>query len=188
MKRHLMKAIVLMAVGVALSMPDEADPHDESVKRAYGYTNWCGCTRMAYPRLVQNWRPPALSLPTNDLNIIVVDEGLEASRSFSVFRRDGRRYRELFGIDTEICSNTENAHGFVMGKFSYITTPIRYQQVTNDIGDVLFYYKCPGDCDFAVFARNNVFVSISSYMPSCSATNIAKQIDASILRASGVEP
>ena len=184
----MMKTMLFVAIGVALSMPGEVDSYDESVKRAYGYSNWCGRTRMDYPRLVRDWRFPDLAFPTNDLDTVVVDEGLEASRSFFVFRRDGRRHRELFGIDTEICSNIENAHGFIMRKFSYITAPIRYQQVTNGIGDVLFYYRYPGDCDFAVFARNNVFVSISSYMPSCPATNIAKQVDVSILRASGMEP
>ena len=69
-----------------------------------------------------------------------------------------------------------------------MTTTRIFPQVTNDIGDVLFYYQYPGDGDSVVFTRNNVFVRIRSDMLFCSATNIAKQIDVSILRASGVEP
>ena len=69
-----------------------------------------------------------------------------------------------------------------------MTTTRIFPQVTNDIGDVLFYYQYPEDSDSVVFTRNNVFVRIRSNMQSCSATNIAKQIDVSILRASGVEP
>lgn len=63
-----------------------------------------------------------------------------------------------------------------------------------DIGDVLFYRRFTngvGGVSFAdsgSFARNNVAVWIRSYASSCPATNIAKQIDVSILRASGVEP
>ena len=179
-----MKTIVFVAIGVALSMPGEVDSYDESVKRAYGYSNWCGRTRMDYPRLVQDWYLPDLSLPTNGINAVVENEAFETGRGFFIVRNGD----ELIYVDSEICGSVEGAHEAVIEKFSNMTTTRIFPQVTNDIGDVLFYYQYPGDGDSVVFTRNNVFVRIRSDMLSCSATNIAKQIDVSILRASGVEP
>ena len=179
-----MKTMVFVAIGVALSMPGEVDPYDESVKRAYGYSNWCGHTRMAYPRLVQDWYLPDLSLPTNGINAVVENEAFETGRGFFIVRNGD----ELIYVDSEICGSVEGAHEAVIEKFSNMTTTRIFPQVTNDIGDVLFYYQYPGDGDSVVFTRNNVFVRIRSDMLFCSATNIAKQIDVSILRASGVEP
>ena len=179
-----MKTMVFVAIGVALSMPGEVDPYDESVKRAYDYSNWCGRTRMVYPRLVQDWYLPDLSLPTNGINAVVENEAFETGRGFFIVRNGD----ELIYVDSEICGSVEGAHEAVIEKFSNMTTTRIFPQVTNDIGDVLFYYQYPGDGDSVVFTRNNVFVRIRSDMLSCSATNIAKQIDVSILRASGVEP
>lgn len=179
-----MKTMVFVAIGVALSMPGEVDSYDESVKRAYGYSNWCGRTRMDYPRLVQDWYLPDLSLPTNGINAVVENEAFETGRGFFIVRNGD----ELIYVDSEICGSVEGAHEAVIEKFSNMTTTRIFPQVTNDIGDVLFYYQYPGDGDSVVFTRNNVFVRIRSDMLSCSATNIAKQIDVSILRASGVEP
>ena len=176
--------MVFVAIGVALSMPGEVDSYDESVKRAYGYSNWCGRTRMDYPRLVQDWYLPDLSLPTNGINAVVENEAFETGRGFFIVRNGD----ELIYVDSEICGSVEGAHEAVIEKFSNMTTTRIFPQVTNDIGDVLFYYQYPGDGDSVVFTRNNVFVRIRSDMLSCSATNIAKQIDVSILRASGVEP
>ena len=176
--------MVFVAIGVALSMPGEVDSYDESVKRAYDYSNWCGRTRMDYPRLVQDWYLPDLSLPTNGINAVVENEAFETGRGFFIVRNGD----ELIYVDSEICGSVEGAHEAVIEKFSNMTTTRIFPQVTNDIGDVLFYYQYPGDGDSVVFTRNNVFVRIRSDMLSCSATNIAKQIDVSILRASGVEP
>ena len=162
-----MKTMVFVAIGVALSMPGEVDSYDESVKRAYGYSNWCGRTRMDYPRLVQDWYLPDLSLLTNGINAVV---------------------EKLVYVDSKICGSVEDAHASVIEKFSNMTTTRIFPQVTNDIGDVLFHYRFNSGLDFAVFTRNNVFVWIDSRIGSCSATNIAKQVDVSILRASGVEP
>ena len=182
-----MKTMVFVAIGVALSMPGGVDSYDESVKRAYDYSNWCGRTRMDYPRLVQDWYLPDLSLPTTGLNHVTVVNDREVSSAFSrllVAHQD----RELLRVDARVCTGAEEAHEAIIRWFSRMTKPFCYPQVTNDIGDVLFYRQHPSGGCSASFARNNVFVWIRSHMPSCSATNIAKQVDVSILRASGVEP
>ena len=138
MKRRLMKTMVFVAIGVALSMPGEVDPYDESVKRAYDYSNWCGRTRMDYPRLVQDWYLPDLSLPTNGLKNVTVVNDREVSSAFSrllVANQD----RELLRVDTRVCTGAEEAHEAIIRWFSRMTKPFCYPQVTNDIGDVLFY-------------------------------------------------
>lgn len=186
-----MKTMVFVAIGVALSMPGEVDPYDESVKRAYDYSNWCGRTRMDYPRLVQDWRLPALSLPTNDLDDVAVGTQVIGTPSFVLVETNGHT---LVRVNTKVYSDVRGAHEALMWRFAHSMNPYPCPQVTNDIGDVLFYRRFTngvGGVSFAdsgSFARNNVAVWIRSYASSCPATNIAKQIDVSILRASGVEP
>ena len=186
-----MKTMVFVAIGVALSMPGETDPYDESVKQAYGYSSWCGHTRMDYPRLVQDWRLPALSLPTNDLDDVAVGTQVIGTPSFVLVETNGHT---LVRVNTKVYSDVRGAHEALMWRFAHSMNPYPCPQVTNDIGDVLFYRRFTngvGGVSFAdsgSFARNNVAVWIRSYASSCSATNIAKQIDVSILRASGVEP
>ena len=113
-----MKTMVFVAIGVALSMPGEVDSYDESVKRAYGYSNWCGRTRMDYPRLVQDWYLPDLSLPTNGINAVVENEAFETGRGFFIVRNGD----ELIYVDSEICGSVEGAHEAVIEKFSNMTT------------------------------------------------------------------
>ena len=183
--------MVFVAIGVALSMPGEEDPYDESVKQAYDYSNWCGRTRMDYPRLVQDWRLPVLSLPTNDLDDVAVGTQVIGTPSFVLVETNGHT---LVRVNTKVYSDVRGAHEALMWRFAHSMNPYPCPQVTNDIGDVLFYRRFTngvGGVSFAdsgSFARNNVAVWIRSYASSCSATNIAKQIDVSILRASGVEP
>ena len=187
-KVKVLSVVVVSLMGHAASVDLSADEAsfdlDEDIVLRYAYSNWCGRTRMTYPRLVQDWYLPDLALPTNGINAVVENEAFETGRGFFIVRNGD----ELIYVDSEICGSVEGAHEAVIEKFSNMTTTRIFPQVTNDIGDVLFYYQYPGDGDSVVFTRNNVFVRIRSDMLSCSATNIAKQIDVSILRASGVEP
>ena len=180
-------AASLMILTISINLFVDGASLDEDTMLRYEYTNWCRCTRMVYPRLVQDWYLPDLSLPTNGLNNVTVVNDREDSSAFSrllVANQD----RELLRVDTRVCTGVEEAHEAIIRWFSRMTKPFCYPQVTNDIGDVLFYRQHPSGGCSASFARNNVFVWIRSHMPSCSATNIAKQVDVSILRASGVEP
>ena len=187
-KVKVLSVVVVSLMGHAASVDLSADEAsfdlDEDTVLRYAYSNWCGRTRMTYPRLVQDWYLPDFSLPTNGINAVVENEAFETGRGFFIVR-DGD---ELVYVDSEICGSVEGAHEAVIEKFSNMTTTRIFPQVTNDIGDVLFHYRFKSGLDFAVFTRNNVFVWIDSRIESCSATNIAKQIDVSILRASGVEP
>ncbi|MDO5320358.1 MAG: hypothetical protein Q4G65_17160 [bacterium] len=158
----------------------------ESLKKRYAFTQWGGATRTNYRHRVDSgWMIPDLVLPTNSLR----------NAKARIFR-DGTGTRMLvfggddsfFRIDTEVYDTVMQAHCGIISKFDTMTTTKVFPQVTNGIGDVLFHESFRGSGDVAVFARNNVFVSINSYLESCSATNIAKQIDASILRASGINP
>ena len=180
-------AASLMILTISINLFVDGASLDEDTMLRYKYTNWCRRTRMVYPRLVQGWYLPDLSLPTNGLKNVTVVNDREVSSAFSrllVANQD----RELLRVDTRVCTGVEEAHEAIIRWFSRMTKPFCYPQVTNDIGDVLFYRQHPSGGCSASFARNNVFVWIRSHMPSCSATNIAKQVDVSILRASGVEP
>ena len=57
---------------------------------------------------------------------------------------------------------------------------------TNDLGDVVFAFL-PEPESYVAFRRNNVFIAVDSWTVTLNATNIARQIDASLLRASGVD-
>ena len=190
-KVKVLSVVVVSLMGHAASVDLSADEAsfdlDEDTVLRYAYSNWCGRTRMTYPRLVQDWYLPDLALPTNGLKNVTVVNDREVSSAFSrllVANQD----RELLRVDTRVCTGVEEAHEAIIRWFSRMTKPFCYPQVTNDIGEVLFYRQHPSGGCSASFARNNVFVWIRSHMPSCSATNIAKQVDVSILRASGVKP
>ena len=158
----------------------------ERRKKQYDFVKWGGATRTSYlHRVDSGWVVPDLELPTNSLmNVEMRFSRDEARTKTLVFGGDD----VLFRINTKVYDTVMQAHCGIMSCFANMTTTKVFPQVTNDVGDVLFHESFRGSGDFAVFARNNVFVSIDSYLESCSATNIAKQIDASILRASGINP
>ena len=187
MKTFPTVVILLTLLSTSLDLPGKIDSRRVRTMEKYSSSNWCGRTRMTYPRLVQDWYLPDLALPTNGLKNVTVVNDREVSSAFSrllVANQD----RELLRVDTRVCTGVEEAHEAIIRWFSRMTKPFCYPQVTNDIGEVLFYRQHPSGGCSASFARNNVFVWIRSHMPSCSATNIAKQVDVSILRASGVKP
>ena len=169
-KVKILSVVVVSLMGHAASVGQSAGEAsfdlDEDIVQRYAYSNWCGRTRMVYPRLVQDWYLPDLSLPTNGLNNVTVVNDREVSSAFSrllVANQD----RELLRVDTRVCTGVEEAHEAIIRWFSRMTKPFCYPQVTNDIGDVLFYRQHPSGGCSASFARNNVFVWIRSHMPSC---------------------
>ena len=176
--RLLLCGMIATVNGLAYGMELE-----ESLKGRYLYSQWECLTVTNYSHVVTNWSLPALTLPTNGLPISACcfDEGDDVE--LIVQTADDT----LFRISTWARPSVRAAHLAVIQDFSRMTSLLRFTQVSNFIGDVSFYqnYGSSGDC--LVFTRNNVFVRVDSRLPSHSSTNIARQIDASILRASGVE-
>ena len=145
-KVKILSVVVVSLMGHAASVGQSAGEAsfdlDEDIVQRYAYSNWCGRTRMVYPRLVQDWYLPDLSLPTNGLNNVTVVNDREVSSAFSrllVANQD----RELLRVDTRVCTGVEEAHEAIIRWFSRMTKPFCYPQVTNDIGDVLFYRQHP---------------------------------------------
>ena len=93
--------------------------------------------------------------------------------------------RLLLRVDAGLFPTPEDAHRNIVRIFSTTASLQRYSNVTNGIGDV-FFRMGQGPWESVVFSRNNVSVLIDSEMQGTCATNIARQIDAAILRASGV--
>ena len=54
----------------------------------------------------------------------------------------------------------------------------------NQLGDVAFYYPFGTNINALIFSRNNIMISIHSYVDYLSTTNVAYQIDADILSKS----
>ena len=62
MKTFPTVVILLTLLSTSLDLPGKIDPRRVRTMQKYSYSNWCGHTRMAYPRLVQDWYLPDLSL------------------------------------------------------------------------------------------------------------------------------
>ena len=150
----------------------------------YAFDQWRVVSRREYPHPVSNLEIGELDLPTNGA-AARISSRLETSDGYRLFVfQDGEI---LFRVRSRILPTLEEAHRAVLRTLSGMARPVSFLQTTNDTGDVLFIHDVPGASSLAVFARNNVWGDVLSNMPSCSATNIARQIDAAILRASGVQ-
>jgi len=180
----ILSSAIIFSSPRLLSATHVHDSLDEHIMRKYAYSNWCGRTRMVYPRLVRDWILPDLSLPTNGMEIAVECRSSGSGRGFYIFRND----TDMFHVHTCVYDDVEDTHHAIIERFSNMAIPADFLQTTNGIGDVFFSRRSEGRDDSVVFSRNNVFSRIRSFDSSYSATNIAKQIDASILRASGVNP
>ena len=178
MKRTLILALSCILGALATSVPD---PFDEEIADACGFSSWKGMLRQNYPCPVGELAPPPLDLPTNGLDAVSVCS-MKHVQGVRVLSGD----HLLADIQMRIAPSPLLAKRMIVEQFSEMSTVFLCTQVTNGIGDVLFHRSQGTSGDFAVFARNNVFVLVDSRMPSCSATNIAQRIDAAILRVSGV--
>ncbi|MDO5320627.1 MAG: hypothetical protein Q4G65_18535 [bacterium] len=182
-----MKRVILFltvcVLGMVLGNPS---PRMEAMKKDYAFEQWRDFTSTNYPvRVDEGWQKKFPALNMNGIDVTYVQmpfrEGMR-----TIVKRQGS---EIVRIDTQVLGGPEEAHLSIIKEFSRGALRISYKRLENGTGDVHFYHKSLRvNGDVSVFARNNVFVSIDSYLESCSATNIAKQIDASILRASGINP
>lgn len=177
--KHALLLIVCLFAGVGVQADDGSLM--QRIMEDYAFTQWGGTTRRNYARLVpKDWSLPELQLPTNALESIHVVTSKMGDRK-RVFVAEGDR--TILRIDVEVCSDVEAAHRTIMDQFANMTTTYRYPRLTNEIADVLFF-KDWGSRSFMTFARNNVYVSLRSNMAACQITNVASQIDTSILYVS----
>ena len=150
----------------------------------YHFQSWCGTTKTNYQHALVEWELPALNIPTNNIpNISCQSSDIRPESFLLVSANDG----EILCVDSVICTNVVSAHESIIYRLSHMSTTILHQMVSNNIGDVSFIYP-PTTNNFSTitFARNNIMVSVSSYMPEIAATNIARQLDLDILSKCGL--
>ena len=80
MKTFPTVVILLTLLSTSLDLPGKIDSRRVRTMEKYSSSNWCGRTRMTYPRLVQDWYLPDLALPTNGINAVVENEAFETGR------------------------------------------------------------------------------------------------------------
>ena len=141
----------------------------------YHFSQWGGRTRVSYTAPLSAWHLPVLSVPTNGMRIEVFSS-----------RRD-------FQEKIQICSPSEcllwvqalkypdvlSAHKAILYRFSTMQSTYDYSSATNDFGDRSYSTN-----NFAVFARNNICITVKSWTNAIPAEAVARQIDADILRKS----
>ena len=137
--------------------------------------------RMKYAAAVSEWTMPGLGLPTNGVEASTWRSG--AGRTTCLVLSQGESM--LVNVMTRICSGPDGAQSALCEHFDSMTRLRVWPCTTNGCGDVAFCSLLP-DQSHVVFCRNNVFAVVDSWTNAICATNIARQIDAAILRASGV--
>ena len=149
----------------------------------HAFSQWANMTLTNYPSMVHGRLYPDVTFPTNGLPVSVRLDEDDLELELSIRRGDD----ELFRVNTWVRPSVESAHRAIIQDLSSMSSVQSYVRMNNCVGDVAFFQNLGTNGDSVVFARNNVFVAVDSRIPSASATNIARQVDAAILRASGVQ-
>ena len=168
-----------------VSLSTCADQLLDAMALRYDFTEWRGKVMTNYPQIVLDWALPTLQLQTNGCDSISVTQNCSSNRC-RLWIGEGDCL--LLRVDSRIHTSPEMAHHDMLARFASMSTPKKYTRVRNIAGDVLFHLVQDNASDSVVFARNNVSISVFSGMTGLSATNIAQQLDSSILRASGKAP
>ncbi len=169
--------VILSAMG--------ADGVFQRFVESYGYETWKGVTKFEYNKRVEKWELPDLSMNTNGMSIAFYAR--QRSDNLWVWTlTDIDSNNVVLKINVELCENVIAAHRSIMELLSNRTSTKLYERC-GEIGDQGFYLQREifSGC---VFARNNVWVHISSYSSKIDALNIAKQIDKDILKFSRALP
>ncbi len=145
----------------------------------YNFQSWCGTTKTNYQHALVEWELPALDIPTNSIPGVSCQSPDVRPELFMLVSANDS---EVLCVDGVICTNVVSAHESIIYRLSHMSTTVLHQMASNDIGDVCFTYpSATNNFSTVTFARNNLMVSVSSYVPEIAATNIAKQLDLDIL-------
>lgn len=181
--KHVRRVCVCISLVACLNVFSVLCVHavDARTSEKYDFSTWRGFTKLSYPSLVEYMPMPDLQLTTN------------ASSEVGLRYEGGESRLEIgTGIELQlccsirICPSVVGAQEQIIGEFARMAKAVTLARQTNTVGDVFFYRNYGSQGERATFSRNNVYVSIVSDTAMFSATNIAHQIDAAILRASGV--
>ena len=143
----------------------------------YHFSQWGGRTKVSYIAPLSTWHLPVLSVPTNGMNVRVSFKQSDVLDKLQIYILP--QHSCLLWLQVLKCPDVLSAHEAILDGFNSMQTTCDYSSLTNNFGDQSYVTN-----DFAVFARNNVYVKIHSYTNSISAEAIARQIDADILRKS----
>ena len=155
--------------------------YEEMVASNYNFSAWKDRTTSTYIRNVEQWDWNFLNLPTNGVNCIAYKSNSDGWYELSISDSDARN---IFAIDVIVHTNVCSAHAFIVNRFSFSTSTVKWLPYTSDLGDVAFYNPLRRNCSSLIFAKNNVAVIVRSFVDYLSATNVAYQIDADILSKS----
>lgn len=173
--------IVVMTLMVVFACRSEWDGYAFYVASNCHFQSWCGTTQTNYPHAIVDWSVPIMNLPTNGIqNVSWQSSAIE--HLSELFLYAGTNDDIILRISGTVCTNVMAAHVSIIDRLSIMTTTVLHQLATNGIGDVCLIYPLSDDNFSTVtFARNNVMVSVSSYVPEIAATNVAIQLDENIL-------
>ena len=152
---------------------------------SYGYETWKGVTKFEYNKRVEKWELPDLSMNTNGMSI-VFNKFKRNDNLWDWILSDIDSHNGVLRIKVELCKNVIAAHRSIIEELSNRTSTQLYERC-GEVGDQGFYLQ-RGIFSGCVFARNNVWVHISSYSSKIDALDIAKQIDKDILKFSRALP
>lgn len=152
-------------------------PYLSRTAEQFHFSEWGGRTKVPYGRALLSWSIPELSLPTNGIGIHVTFTHGEERDDLQIYPTERRLY--MLEIVARKCPDVLSAHWALLSHFESMQSTCDYNSATNDFGDRSYLTR-----NGAVFARNNIYVSVLSLTNLISAEAVARQIDADILRKS----
>lgn len=150
----------------------------ERVAKEYGWEAWKGTNATQYVNRLPSWHIPSLKIDTGGRKVEMVKE-VRSERELNDVILDGR---PVCRIESVVCPDVISAQRRLVQEFSKMTIRSKFDVLS--FGDRGYGLAEGMSWRFALFARNNVFVSVMSYDRTIPAAGLAVQIDQDILSKS----
>ena len=178
-----MKKLISIYVVVNLATTAVAKIHFGAEYRAreYNFSEWRGKVKNVYKGSLMSWQLPTLQLSTNGM--MIVKEMLNQN-DFSALFLFTPNQDTILQIRFSLCKDIISAHEAIINQFALMSSPKLYVREDIGIGDQGFSNSNGNNWSSYIFARNNIKVSINSHITRIPAKDVARQIDADILKKS----
>ncbi len=177
-----MKHLILLVMIIGCSELGMA--HDDFLMRLcekeYRFATWGGKCLENYGEPIKSWRMPPLNIDTNGVKLVSRSSKEGCSEELWLF---SDKQDLILLVKALWCPNVISAHRAIIEEFCQMTSTQRDNHVVG-IGDQGFSYSYGDNWSSYIFARNNIKVSITSYVKRIQAKDVARQIDADILKKS----
>ena len=179
------KLVGIILAGTLLCHGDE---FLDDAMELYDFASWAGTTNMLYTTIAQPVDILSINLPTNGLCTTARYVDNERTREKKLLVFSDANDSLLVEVRVRASTKVIIAQSEIMRRLSgFAVAPL--PSVTNGLaGDRCYCKFTTNGFGYVAFARNTVFAEATSYTNAISASDIAVQLDATILNASTNAP